>query len=314
MVGAGRIGGRHAEAMARVTTAVDLDIVDPQPQARRRAVLLLEEAGGLHEGSVREFSCLNDLKAAPDLAIIATSSRERPDAIRAVVALGARSLILEKVLFTRLADYDAIDGLLADTGITAWVNCGNNSLPGFGRLKELVGDLQFDYRIEGTGWGLGCNLIHYLDEFTSLSSQREIRLNATELEPTVIEAKRPGYVEFFGRVSGNTTTPTTFTAICRNGSGSGWTVTIDLGDRRVLLSPSQTLTIKDSCGARTERYPIPLQSEMTASYVNAIFNGESPRLPDYPSASRLHRTMLAAFLEHLRRVRGDDTIDECPVT
>ena len=313
MVGAGAIGGRHAQAMARVTAPIDLDIIDPVPQARQRAVSLLGEAGGLRAGSLRMFERLSDLDDAPDLAIIATNSRERPDAIRTAVALGARSLILEKVLFTRLSDYDAIDDLLGDAGIPAWVNCVNNAYPRSGRLKELIGGSPFHYQVEGTGWGLGCNLIHYLDEFANLSGKCEITLSSAGLEPTVTQAKRAGYVEFFGRISGETALPTKFTAICQQGADWSRTITIDAGDRYLTIAHNQTLTIKDGRSVRTEPYPISLQSEMTDSYVDAIFDDKAPRLPDYASASRLHRTMLAALLEHLRQVRGDNTIDECPV-
>jgi len=314
LVGAGVIGGRHAQAMARVNAPIDLDIVEPQPQARRRAQALLADAGGLRDGSVRVFDTLDDVDATADLAIVATNSRERPAAIRTLVASGARALILEKVLFTRLSDYDAIDRLLADAAVPAWVNCVQNAYPRSARIKELIGSAPFHYCVEGTGWGLGCNLIHYLDEFASLSGQREIRLSSAALDLVVAPAKRPGYVEFFGRISGETPSQTKFTAICLNGSDWSRTITIDLGDRRLTVSHDQTLTIKNGSGVQTEPYPITLQSEMTDSYVDAILEGRAPRLPDYASASRLHRTMLTALLEHLRRVRGDETIDECPVT
>jgi hypothetical protein len=316
LIGAGAIGGRHAQAMARVTSPIDLDIVDPLPQARRRAMSLLAEAGGLRNGSVREFARLDEVDAEPDLGIVATHSRERPAAIREAVALGARSLILEKVLFTRLSDYDAFDDLLADAGIRTWVNCVNNTFPRSDCLKEFVGDLPFHYRVEGRGWGLGCNLIHYLDEFSNLSGRKQIKLNAAALEPVLAQSKRSGYVEFFGCISGETSVQSRFTAICQDGSEAdrAWTITIDTGDRNLTVSSRQTLTIKDKSGARTEPYPMPLLSETSASHVEAILAGKAPRLPDYNSASQVHRSMVAALLEHIRRVRGDDTIDECPVT
>ena len=314
VVGAGAIGGRHTQAMARVAGPIDIDIVDPMPAARQRAASLLSEASGRQDGSVRAFERLEDLREAPDVAIVATNSRERPDAIRKLVALGARSLILEKVLFTRLRDHDEIDGLLAKAGVRAWVNCPRSAYPRAARLKELIGGAPFHYRVEGQGWGLGCNLIHHLHEFSSLSQQDELMLDASALELSAPQSRRSGYVEFFGRVAAETPGGTRFTAICTDGAPSVRTVTIDLGDRRLTLSPRQTLTIEHAHGAETEAYPITPQSELTAAYVTAIFNGGSPPLPDYPTASGLHRIMLGAFLQHLRRVRSDPTIDECPVT
>lgn len=236
IVGAGTIGARHAQAMARVKAPIDLDIVDPLPQARQHALSLLAAAGGLHGGSMREYERLDDLEDAPDLAIIATNSRERPAATRAIVALGTRLLILEKVLFTRLSDYDAIDRLFADSGISAWVNCVNGAYPRYERVKELIGNSPFHYCVEGTAWGLCCNLIHYLDEFCTLSGQKHLQLNSAGLEPVVVQSKRSGYVEFFGRISGDTAARTKFTAICHQGADWSRTITIDLGDRCLTIS------------------------------------------------------------------------------
>jgi GFO/IDH/MocA oxidoreductase family protein len=314
VVGAGAIGARHVQAMARVTARIDLDIVDPVPAARHRAEAPLVETGGLRHGRVRGVDRIEQIDGAPDLAIVATNSRERPDAVRALIARGARAMILEKVLFTSLADHDAIDGLLAEAGVGAWVNCPRAAFPRAARLKELVGGGPVHYRVEGEGWGLGCNLIHHLHEFWSLSGGGAVELDPSGLEPEIASSKRAGYVEFFGRMSGRSADSATFAATCVPGAASRRTVRIDAGDSQLTLSPQQTLTIASGSKVTTEPYPATPQSELTAGYVDAILAGSDPGIPDYPSASNLHRVMLGAFLEHLRRVRGDDTIDECPVT
>jgi predicted dehydrogenase len=314
VIGAGAIGARHVQAMAGVAAPIDLDIIDPLPPARQRAMALLDEAGGLPDGAIREFSRIEDLDAAPDLAIVATASRQRPQAVRAVVARGAGSLILEKVLFTRLADYDVVDDLFASAGMQAWVNCPLRSYPRAPRLAELVGRSPFSYRVEGQGWGLACNLVHHLDEFASLSGCDDISLNAAKLDRSIASAKRDGYVEFFGSISGKGGDGNRFVASCSSGPASGRTVSIDLGDKRLTISPRHELIIANGTGTRTEPYPMPPQSKMTSVYVDAILAGRKPALPDYAAAARLHRTMLGTFIGHLRDVRQDDTIDECPVT
>lgn len=313
-MGAGSIGARHVQAMARISVSAELDIVDPLQNARRHAISLLADAGGLRSGAVREYDHVNQLVDTPNLAIVATNSRERAETIRSLIDRGAQALILEKVLFTRLADYDAIDGILSAPGVQAWVNCPRGAYPKSTRLKELIGDESFHYTVEGQGWGLGCNLIHHLEEFSNLSHRSDIRLDGTALDMTVIRASRPGYVEFFGRMSGESLEGNSLTAICVDGPARARTVTIDLGKSRLTISPDQTLKIEQGGRCTTEAYPITPQSEMTATFVDAVLSGDAPSLPDYPTSSRLHRTMLSAFLEHLRRVRGDQTIDECPIT
>jgi predicted dehydrogenase len=314
VVGAGAIGARHVQAMVRVRGPVDLDIVDPSAEARRRARRLLSEDGDLANGTVREFSGIDEADTAPDLAIIATTSRERLAAIREAVAKGARALILEKVLFTRLSEYDEAEDLFARAGVDAWVNCPRRGYPHAKRLADLIGDAGFSYRVEGQAWGLACNLVHHLDEFDYLSGGAATSLDTNELEPVVVSAKRPGFVEFFGHVTGAASAQRRFDAVCTEGEPRTRTVSIDCRDMRLTISPDQTLTVSQGGRTSTEAYPMPPQSQLTAAYVDAVAAGKSPTLPDYATAARMHRPMIAGFLAHMRRVRGDAFIEECPVT
>jgi len=314
VVGAGAIGARHVQAMARVRGPVDLDIVDPSAEARQRARRLLSEDGDLANGTVREFLRIEDADAAPDLAIIATTSRDRPAAIRDSVAKGVPALILEKVLFTRLSEYDEAEALFARAGVDAWVNCPRRSYPRAQRLADLIGDAGFSYRVEGQGWGLACNLVHHLDEFDYLSGGAATSLDTNELDPVVANAKRPGFVEFFGHVTGAASVQRRFDAICTEGEPGPRTVSIDCGDMHLAISPDQTLKVAQGARTSTEDYPMPPQSQLTAAYVDAVAAGKRPALPDYATAARLHRPMIAGFLAHMRRVCGDASIEECPVT
>jgi hypothetical protein len=77
---------------------------------------------------------------------------------------------------------------------------------------------------------------------------------------------------------------------------------------------TQTLSITSGKGARSESFPIPLQSEATACHVEAVLAGRAPSLVNYGIAATLHRAMLSTFLEHLRAAANDPNIEECPIT
>lgn len=314
VVGAGAIGTRHIQAMARIDGDLAVFVVDPAPAARAEAIGLLDQVGGLRGGRLVESDRIDGLVTVPDVAIVATNSRERPDVVRALLDLGVRKLILEKVLFTRLADYDDVGRSLAATGAEAWVNCPRRSYPASTQLRSLIDGQPFDYRVEGAGWGLGCNAIHHLDEYDMLSGAAALTLSARQLEPCVVDAKRAGYVEFFGALEGKSSAGR-FSAVCTQGAPGDRLVTIETGASTVVISQSaKTMTIVEDGKARVESYPIPLQSESTADHINAILGGRAPGLPDYATASRLHRTMIETFLDHMRRVKNDPSIEECPIT
>jgi len=313
LVGAGAIGARHLQALAGSGYRFEVDIVDPSDSARRYSERLLAEAGGLPGGEARFHSDVSQSDNA-DLAIIATPARERARVVADVLRLGCRHLILEKVLFTRLSDYDEVERLLAEYGVSAWVNCVRRAYPRAASVIELLRGRLFTYRVEGNGWGLGCNLIHHIDEFSMLSGRTDLRLRSDALSPQTIPAKRAGYIEFLGTMHGSAG-DNRFVATCGAGVPGDRVVTIVCKDLELRISQlAQTLSVADGSGSHTEPFPIPLQSEATARHVEAILNDRAPSLPDYAAAAALHRVMLGAFLEHLRAVSGDPRIDECPIT
>jgi hypothetical protein len=314
IVGAGALGARHLQALARLDRPLSVDLIDPAVEARTRARTLLDQVGGLKNGAVRDHADLTTLSAAPDLAIVATNARERMPVVAALLVAGVGRLVLEKVLFTRPADYDDIDARVARSGAKVWVNCVRRSYGRAADLLRLVGGKPFDYRVEGAGWGLGCNVIHHLDEYDMLSGSAALTLSGEKLAPGTVAAKRAGYVEFFGALKGKSSAGR-FSAVCTDGAPGDRLVTIETDARTVVISQNeQTMTVTEDGVTRAQPYPIPLQSESTADHVAAILEGRAPALPDYATASRLHRAMIGVFLDHMRRIHNDPTIDECPVT
>lgn len=314
VVGTGAMGTRHIESLARLDLPFTLDVVDPDRAARGRAIEALRRAGAGPGVRINEFDDPAALEADPAVGIIATASRGRRAVVEQLLDRGARRLILEKVLFTRLDDYEAVGERLAATGAAAWVNCPRRGYPGMHRLAELVRGRAFEYVVEGSGWGLACNLVHYLDEFAALAGRTDVALSADGLAPGTVPSKRPGYIELLGTVTGSTG-EYRFAAHCTAGGVKQHGVSIRTDGLKLHLSHrEQTLTIENGTGTHVQPYPKTLQSETTHLQVRALLEGADPGLPDYATSARLHCAMLDAFLTHLRRSAGDDSIDECPIT
>lgn len=313
LVGAGGIGARHVQGLMRLGGRIATDVVDPAETARLRAGELAAEINGTVAAGISYHVDLSTL-LVPDLAIVATNARERGGVVTKLVQAGARQFILEKVLFTRLAEYDHIDALFARYDVTAWVNCVRRAYPPAGSLAERIAGRPFDYRVEGQGWGLGCNVVHHLDEFAMLNGEADITLDGAGLLPGTISAKRPGYIEFLGTLTGTAANGSTFSATCEPGDPGDRVVTIACDGTEMRVSQvNQTLSITDAHGTRNEPFPIPFQSQATAVHVDTILNGRAPALTDYAGAAKLHRQMLAVFLDHMRR-GGKSGVEECPIT
>jgi hypothetical protein len=316
IVGSGALGARHLQALARIRHPLAVDLVDPFPAARERAQGCLAEAGGLTAGSVQEHASVGDMPCAPDVAIVATTSRERRAVVTALIEQGTRFLILEKVLFPRLADYDEVAALLERYAVAAWVNCPRRGYPGAGVLRACVSGGPFEYRVEGVGWGLASNVIHHLDEASMLAKSTSFTLSPDALHPETAPARRPGYVEFFGTLTGSFGDHVQFTASCESGNGDGnRRVVITCAETRIEISQvGQVMKISDGGKSRTLPFPLLRQSETTNLHVAEILEGRAPDLPDFATAAMLHKPVIEAFLAHLRRSSGDSSINECPIT
>lgn len=313
IVGTGALGARHLEALALLGGPMCVDLVDPVPAARERAVALLAEAGGM-KGEVRQYGGVGELALPPDVAIVATNSRERLAAVQELCSLGCPALILEKVLFTRREEYVLAEAAIRKGGARTWVNCARRAAPRSRRLQELIAGRPISYRVEGYNWGLACNVIHHLDEWLYLSGAQAATLTGS-FEPELLPARRQGYFEVSGNVSGEAG-PHAFGAVglVRRGLPGDRTVAIRCEDAEFLVGQaSQDLVIRsgDYVIAR-ESYPVAMQSEATAWHVAAILAGGEPSLPRYEESAKLHLALLDVLMPHFQSL--DPSLTECPIT
>lgn len=312
VIGAGALGRRHLESLVHAPIEMALHVVDPSPASRDAAA---KHVATLAEPRNSDVSFLDSAASLPhrvDIAVLSTNARERLATLQAALARGVRELILEKVLFCRLDEYDKADKLLADSKARAWVNCARRANPRACELRErLNGKLR--YVVEGAGWGLGCNAVHHLDELSYLSESPILRVDVEGLDAGSIPAKRAGYREFTGTLRAETERGDSFEAICHPGDAGDRVVTIDDGDQHFSLL-RQDMVVERGGIRHSEAYPVALQSEATARHVADIVAGRAPALPAWDEAAHTHRVMIAGFLDHLRKTSVMPDRDECPIT
>ncbi len=315
IIGVGALGSRHLQALSRLQAEIQVVLVDPFPAAREQGLQRLAEAGGVR-GEVRQAQSLDELDGAPDVAIVATNSRERLPVLQALCRMGCKSVILEKVLFTRPEEYEQAALAIRESGADVWVNCVRRTAPRFHRLLELVSGRPSAYRVEGHDWGLACNVVHHLDEWSILSGLSDAALSP-DLTPGATPSKRAGYFEVSGTLNG-VSGASVFSATSLQGVGPSApgdrTVTITCEDMTLTMGQSaQELTI--SRGGRLlarETYPQAMQSEATAWHVTTILAGGEPAIPRFASAAGLHLALLEALTPHFQSIQPGLT--ECPIT
>lgn len=322
IIGAGQIGSRHLQGLARSTQALSIEIVDPSSAAREVAVQRFNEVPATgQQKTLRAISSLSEsaFREHVDIAIVATGAAARYAAFDELVRSRRVSFVVfEKVLFQRLSELRDAAALIAAHGCKAWVNCPRRMFPVGRDLKELFAGDVLSVSVQGGGWGLACNGIHFLDFAAFLSGMSKVeRWNIDLLDKQIYESKRAGCKEAGGRL--------TFTLAggheltMKDDRGSAAPVVIDIIGRRgrVTLLESGRLMVVCKPGnqwkAEISNIEIPLQSENTGKVVDVLMATGRCELTPFEESSELHAAYLGALLDHMSNF-SDEYGDVCPIS
>lgn len=326
IIGAGQIGSRHLQALAHLQESVRIQLVDPSQDslevARQRFHSVYK--GDSKRITLQTFNAIKELDEFQDVAIVSTDSKVRYGAIKELIQLkNIKAVIFEKVLFQAEKEYFEIDSLLETKKIPAWVNCILRATDFFKGLKDLLSkDEQITMKVEGVGWGLACNGIHFLDLFSFLTECEDFEFTDVNFARVIPDFKRPDSKEFIGEMAGRNSKGHQFVMNCQE-DDSGIesqrglkTIRIDNGTRRHDIAVyadrviHKTITKNDETEV-TES--LPLQSQITHRWVEDIVRGSSCGLPTYSESMTLHLCLIRKFLDHLTQMTGKD-VTRCPIT
>lgn len=315
LVGCGGIGRRHLEAIAAGgpdLRGARIHVVEPDPAAREAAVAA---APGL------AVAASADASGAPgraDLAIVATTAQARRAALEALLArCEVPVLLLEKVLFPTRADLDAVGARLAAAGVAAFVNCGRRGFPGYDALRaevEEAADASVEaVEVDGAGWGLCSNAVHFLDLAEHLTGETVTALSGAGLDPEAVPAKRPGCVELTGTLTGRLSGGGALSIRCAAGAPRAPTVALRRGGTAWRVDEgARTVARRDADGRDAGPAPFAARhvSEMPHLYAE-LLAGRS-RLTPYAQSARQHALALDAFRARLGLSIAEDA--PCPIS
>ena len=251
-----------------------------------------------------------------DVAIIATNSEHRIEAIEILLAQGTKYFLLEKVVFQSTAEFQKANVLFQNHKARAWVNCPRRLYSHYKELQKMLsGEEEIFMTVTGTNWGLGCNAIHFLDLFAFLTGNSEDLVgDGSGLYPGYFESKRAGYFEINGQLrwlssngkkslilnSRNEGLPdlkiqinSTHYYCDINESKGKMSLTSNLGVSEVTLSPM-------------------FQSQMTGGVQKSILE-EKCELCTFEESMALHEALFKPLLSHFG-AKNPEFRERCPIT
>jgi len=319
LIGAGQLGSRHLQGLAKSSIDISIEVVEPYAKSREVAKQRYEEIEKNPKiGYIDFFESIDELSDTLDVVIIATNADIRFKIIKELLfKKEVKNLILEKVLFQIIEEYCEVQKLLEEKSVQCWVNHPRRMFPFYQSLKkEIKSAKQISYMVQGGAWGLGCNGLHFIDHLSFLSDSNQLYIDNDFLHPHIYEAKRANFVEFNGLLKG--AIGNHIFALYSNEEYIPGIITITTDKLAVMIDEANgyaRIARKDNDWKWevTIQKIVYFQSELTHVATEQILLTKKCDLPSYEEAMQLHLPFVKALLSHMEKVDGK-TYSLCPIT
>ena len=319
LVGAGQLGSRHLQGLAQIDIPVSIAVIDPNRSSLKTAqerFVEIKENPNIKE--IRFYTSIDKAPGSIDLAVIATGADVRAEVVTSLIAdRTVRNIILEKFLFQKEADFARVGELLQKQQVNAVVNCPRRLYPIYRQLQNILsGEVSITFCVDGSNWGLGCNVIHFLDLFAFLTGNSSIKIDDKLLDKAVLESKRPGFVEFTGTLKGSNARGDRFEISSRIEPGTPLQVSIETTNQQIKIHEAGGKALFSNKVTGTEHqetFTMPYQSQLTGVVAREMLMNKDCGLTPYHESMQLHLPVLRSFIGHLNNV-SNKQYDYCPIT
>lgn len=318
IIGSGQLGSRHLQGIKLSKTPLNIIVFDLAADALQVAEIRYNEVESSVAHEIMFTSNLNDIPYKIDVAIISTSSGPRRKMVEELLKhKKVRYMILEKVLFQNLEDFDAVEELLKEKGTKAWVNCIRRNFRDYTEIKKAFCNQNAICNVTGNEWGMMCNLIHFIDYMSFVFEDITFKLDLESLLPELVPAKREGYYELYGTIIARFNNGRIGSITCNKGGEIDMTLSITGCEDQVVLCESRNIAYWRKIDGKSdfvEKYlSFPFQSQTTGELIEEILSTGNCKLTGYKESAILHKQMLQPII-HFINSKIDSKINYFPCT
>lgn len=295
IIGAGQLGSRHLQGLKTASLPLNIWVMDNDEESLRVAEERYSQVAMVSEKYAQFVMNIDQLPSELDFVVVATGSRPRATVVRSLLTHAqVKNLVLEKVLFTTLEDYDEICDLIKEKNVNCWVNCTRRM---FGINRQIEESLDKEKPIkmkyEGLNWGLCCNSIHFIDLFMMFTGEKTYKIDTTGLEKEIVQSKRNGYIEMNGTLKITTSKGNELELTCHSEGQCDNLIEISNGGHVFKVSDAKQLIEKDG---EEKAFHLPYQSELTGLVVDMILKTGYCPLSTLEKSINYHKPFIKALL------------------
>jgi predicted dehydrogenase len=320
IVGAGNLGSRHLQALAKINFPAKLQVVDPSSESLRIAEeRFYQVQTNNNVKSIDFLTTIDRLFPSLDLCFIATNADVRYKVLQELLSQKrVKYLILEKVLFQSKTELKNGLKLIQANKAIAWVNCTRRIFPIYQEIRGLFpNNVKVNYQFSGGDWGIACNGIHFLDHITWLTNDKLQNLDISDLDDVVHPSKRQGNIELTGTLSGQLLNGSRVTLTSTKEPNLPLILKIQSDDLNVevneTLGEASFFSGEDDWKIKSQKFNMPLQSVLITQVVNKLIMSGLCDLTPIEESCGVHEIFLSAIKEHLEKVTNSK-YERCPIT
>lgn len=318
LIGVGALGSRHLQALALSDRILNIFVMDPSEASLKKAEELFYQMSNASKHQILFTTRMDQMAKKFDVVIIATNSNVRRQVIEQLITCcKVKFLIIEKVLFQRLEDYEIVSEALKKNNIRAWVNCTRRLFDFYQNLKDrLLEATSFEISISGSKWGLGCNAIHFLDLIAYLGGSDNQKLDVSGLDKQYIKSKRRGFLEITGTISGRIGRCNNYSITSYLNNNCPISISISSDILKCIINESEKKAIVAEASNnwvwKEESFQIPYQSQLTHLVVQDILDTGNCMLTEYEVSKQFHSKLQEPLIQYFEKLGVEGKI--CPIT
>lgn len=265
------------------------------------------------EKNINYVNSIDKLPSELDLVIIATGSKPRAAIVQSLLNHATvKYLVLEKVLFSSLADYNNVGRLLKDKGVRCWVNCPRRMYGMYKQIKETIDPTKPIYMTNADeDWGLCCNAIHMIDIFLYLTEETSYTVETKFLNDKIEDSKRDGYIEMTGKLEVKTEKGNILTLISEKNYDGEKNFMIENGENMYVISEGNG---NWSMNGHFYQYSMPYQSQLTGVLADEILITGGCSLTPFNISVEYHKPFIEAMLAKYNDIKGTPDNNILPIT
>jgi len=315
IIGAGQLGSRHLQGALLSSFPLDITVIDPSGDSLNVAKQRAEQVSIVNAKSAVRYSKRLPKEESFHLCIIATSASVRSQVtVNFLAENKVRFIIFEKVLFQALHEYTQMEKLLEKNHVTAWVNCTRRLFHSYQQIKDLLATNQvISMKVSGSGWGMACNSIHFIDLLSYLSNEVGLHVTCNNLDSILPKSKRAGFYELTGQIKFMMGAHS-LELECTDSNIPSLNVSIESNLNKVYIDEiAHTVNLINGSSELQFKHQPRYQSELTGLIINEIINTNNSSLTPFKESCQLHKPMIGVYLEHINKVLNKNFL-ACPIT